>query len=472
MPRASDLSISYGSFLMGGSSPYRVHGPHILEISNERLRITADVVVLASSQTELVERSQALELALRARQASLGIRIGEGTWTFPVGAGVLNSTASARKSGNPQIDRGLSRGYTVTLEGELPAGDRQGLRTLNVGIEYSDARQRTVSFSGLYTSLGAGALQQYESAFPREARGLLDLIDRQASWQLIGERATPDTFNHLCQFAQDWQEVLANQTEGRRLDSAIRNHRIRFTATNLFPGDARDDVGRLRYVQGTYECAVDVTETDDLSQVFEDKIRPHVVALFRDEFEPRRFAIEELSPSYELTGNRISASFRFLFQPRKGAQDVVELTQSVTIDEEAGDTYTPTHDGKRYSAYVDVGAGLRLRYWRRTVKVIGAETPKERIGASPKAGPAGLFGEVLPGITDRVDTGSERKIVPEGWNLVHNTSTAFHSFHGESDGEEEQLELSGLEEVVVERYVEAPDSGGGSGGPPTTRSGR
>lgn len=468
MPRASDLSISYGSFLMGGSTPYRIHGPHIFEISNERVRVTADIVVLATTLEQLAERAQTLENALRSRQASIGIRMGSVTWTFAAGSGVLNSTASARKSGNPEIDRGLSRGYTVTLEGELPAGDRSGLRSLSMGIEYSDARQRTVSFSGLYTSLGSGAWQQYQSAFPREARTLLDLVDRQASWQLVGERATPDTFNHLCQFAQDWQEVIANQTQGRRLDSAIRNHRIRFTGTNTFPGDARDDVSRLRYVQGSYECAVDVTETDDLQAVFEDKIRPHIVALFRDEFDPKRFAIEEISPSFELTGNRISATFRFLYQQRKGAEDIVELTQSVTIDEEAGDTYTPVHDGKRYAAYVDVGAALRLRYWRRTVKVLGAETPKERIGANPKAGPAGLFEQVLPGITDRVDTGSERKIVSEGWNLVHNTSTAFHSFHGSKDGDEEQLELSGLEEIVVERYVEAPDSGAGSGGPPTT----
>lgn len=468
MPRTSALSISYGGLTIGGSSPYRINGPHVFEIANERVRVTADVVVLANDQAQLAQRCQVLETAMRARQGSLGIALGSATWAFPSGSGLLNATASARKSGNPQIDRGVSRGYTITVEGELPAGDRRGLRSLSTSIDYTDARQRTVSMQGTYTSLGRGARAQYASSFESEARTILDSIDSSASWQLIGERVTPDTFDHFCTFAQDWQEVIANQTEGRRIDRAIRNHRVRFTQILSAPGDALEDVHRLRMAQGSYDCAVSVEEDQDLAGIFEDKIKPHLVALFRDEFDPKKFAIEELSPSFDYTANRVTGTIRFLYQGKESSSNVVELSMSLTVQEEAGNKYTPVHDGGIFSAFVDAGFGLRLRFWRRSCIVVGAETPKERIGAAPKAGPAGLFSKVLDGIPERLDTGSARKVQSEGWNLEQNTSTAFHRFSGAGIDGEEPMQLSGLEEIAMERYVEAPESSS-SGGPPTTR---
>lgn len=468
MPRTSALSIAYGGFTIGGSTPYRINGPHVFEVQNERVRVTADVVVLAEDLAELAERCQLLEAAMRRRQGSLAIRLGSAAWTFASGTSILNSFASARKSGNPLLDRGISRGYTVTVEGELPASDRQGLRSLATSIDYSDARQRTVSMQGVYTSLGRGAQAQYEAAFEAEARTILNAIDSSAAWQLVAERATPDTFDHTCQFVQDWQEVIADQTEGRRLDPAIRNHRIRYTQQIYSPGDAQEGIARLRNVLASYDCAVSIEEEQDLVEVFESRIRPHLISLFRDEFDPKAFAVEDLSPSFDFTSNRISVSCRFLYQAREGANDIVELSQSLTVAEEAGDKYTPVHDGTRFAAYVDAGFSSRLRYWRRSCIVFGAETPKERIGAAPKAGPAGLFGAVIDGIPERVDTGTERKVTAAGWNLHSNTSTAFHSWRGDPGGDEEQMQLSGLEEIVVERWVEAPETSS-SGGPPVTR---
>jgi len=468
MPRTSALRISYGGFQIGGSTPYRIHGPHIVEYSFEQVRLTAEVVVTANDHAELGERSAALELAFSRRFQSLQIQLGSFGWTFAGGASLLNSTASVRKSGNPETDRGVSRAYTVTVEGERPATDRGGLRRLSTSIEYADTRQRTVSFAGEYTSLGRGARAAYNSGFDREARTLLNLIDSSASWELVGERPSTDTADHVCTFVQDWREVIADTGNGRRLDDRIRNHRVRFSATSTFPGDAQEGIRRLQYVTGSYDCAVNLEETQDLADVFEETIKPHLVQLFRDEFNPTRFAVEEWTPSYDYTANRIAVSCRFIYQPREGSGDVVSLSIRVSIDEEAGDKYSPVHDGGRFSAVVDPGFSTRIRVWRRDVIVLGAETPKERIGAAPKAGPAGLFDKGLDGISDKVDTGSERKLVKSGWNLWHNTSEAYHDWRGDPEGDEEAMQLSGLSETVVERYVEEPSSSS-AGGPPTTR---
>jgi hypothetical protein len=227
-------------------------------------------------------------------------------------------------------------------------------------------------------------------------------------------------------------ELLANQSQGVLDNTSIRDHRIVFTDTSQHPGDSGPDVFRLRRVIAVYDCAADIDQTTDLQTLFTDTVRPHMVALFETEFSPNIFAVEDRRVSYDETAKRVSAQMTFLYQA-DGGSGVVEITTSVAFRESRNIDYTFLHDRGELSANADPGFAVVERVSNRTAVVIGAISPKRRLGGSVKS---------------------------SGWNIVASTSQSTPKFIGDPTVEE-QIQLTILTETVVERMT----SGGGAGGP-------
>lgn len=478
MGRKNAFSITYGSRLVGGSSnSYLLHGPYVLDKSFSTLRVVFDVIVVAGSYSGLQSASDTLETDFSKRDQSIVISLAGSTWTYTFGSSLLNSTASIQKSGNSDTDRGYSRGYTCVVEGELPAGDNDGLRDIEMNVDYESGRQRIVTMRGTYTPHGGSdAVAQYLSDFDNEATTLLDGVDNSATWELVDENYTQDRTKHLCNFVRQYVELLADQSQAGTDDSEIRDHRMHFSDISQHPGDSQESTYRLRRVTGSYECSIDIEETTDLYGVFEDKVKPHVTQLFQDNFVPSVFCVEDRRVSYDETAKRMSVSITFLYQPSAGG-DVLEVSQSLTYREQRTIDYTPLHHQDEYAAEVNVGWSVRERVWVRTVMVIGDETPKRRIGEDPTAGPAGLFEQAIAGESDELDSG-DRAEIKDGWNIISSQSQVTDRWTGDPD-EDQQIKVSVLTESVVERWNVAPERGtqsspgGGSrgrGGPVTRTS--
>lgn len=456
MAIANPFSITYAGQGFGGvSSSYQLHGPYVIEKSFRSMRLVFDVLIVAASHSALKGLSETLEDTFQKRDQSFAISLGGSTWTYQFGTDALNVMASCQKTGNRETDRGYSRAYTCTVQADLPADDKNGLRDLELHVAYSPARQRTVTMRGEYTATeGTKASAAYRSNFDGEASTWLNSISSSAKWELVEEEYNPDRLDHTARFSRTYVELLANQSQGTLDVANIRDHRVVFTDTTAHPGDSKQDVKRLRRVVGTYDCSVEVG-TGELKTVWTGTIKPHLKQLFSSNFDPSVFCIEDHNVSFDETRRRVSASIKFLFQP-SGGEKVVEVAQSVAYREARNIDYTFPHKGNEYAAYADPGWAVRERVWTRTAIVVGTETPKQRIGATAQGGDAGLISGSIGGITG-VDETNQAQVRSSGWNVVQNTSQVTQQWIG--DPAETQLQLAILTETVVERYNEAVTGG-------------
>lgn len=472
MSITNPLSITFGDQEVGGATAYQIHGPHSIDKSYGALRISFDVIVIGSDFEDLQERSTTIETAFRRRLThgeTLVIDADGTAVTYTAGTTLLGVTSSLAKAANPATDRGFSRAYTVTIEGQLPADATEdgGLRDIEVQTSFSPSRQKTVTMRGVYTATAAGtALERYTDAFDAKASGYLTLIDAAATWELVGEtysldRAVDDggePIPDLLNFTRQYVQLLVNQTTDDLDDLQIRDHRITFSDVSSYPGDGAENLMRLQRVNAVFDCGVDIDETTDLQTVFREKVKPYLISLFNTEFSPQAFGIEEERPSYDESGKRMSVSMVFVYQPN-GAAFVVEVAQSLTARDTRTIDYTPVHKGGELDAYADLGWATRERIWTRTVITVGETPPSNRFPDSEESGPGvasdgGVpFTGVIGGIEGPDRRGSGRSL-RSGWNTVASTSQVTPSWIGKPGTE--QILIYTLNESVIERYHRAP----------------
>lgn len=450
MALTNPFSITYAGQQVGGASDtYLLHGPYVIDKSFATLRVVFDVVVTSSSYAALKSAATTLENAFSKRDQSFSIDLDGSTWTYTFGEDILNSSASLAKSGDPETDRGYSRAYTCVIEGELPAEDQDGLRSLEVAVDYEVSRRKIITMGGTYTAVSVDsnsrtAAEQYLLDFDTEAATILAAIDSSATFELVDENYVRDRVNHTCNFSRQYAQLLTNQSQGTLDDTSIKDHEITFTDASQHPGDSREGVYRLRRVIGAYSCTLDVEVTTDLQSTYTSKIKPLIDATFQSNFSPVAYAVEDTRITYDETSKRLSATIQYLYQ-KAGGDDVVEVSQSIAFREARNIDYTPVHSQGEFSQYADVGWSVRERISTRTVLVIGDEKPKRRLGVTKtEKGPAGDFETISAG----------PNVQKAGWNIVQNTSQVSDQWLGDPD--ETQLKLSLLTETVVERWNELP----------------
>lgn len=280
-------------------------------------------------------------------------------------------------------------------------------------------------------------------------------MDENFTFDREGSSGSPSP--HLLSFARQYVQLIADQTTGIRDDESISDHRVTFTDLSQFPGDGRENVERLRRVVGSFDCAINVEQTDDPLSVYNSSVKSYLTETFRENFSPLVFAVEEERVSFDATTNRLSVSTQFVYQKEGGSDAaVVEIAQSVAYREQRTIDYTPVHSGGAYAAEADVGWATLERVWSRTVIVIGEETPKKRLIEQAEDGLSGKFSDPIAGIAgpDSYDT---TKVV-DGWNVVASTSQLTPSWIGDASNGE-RIAMSTLSETVIERYHEKPTRG-------------
>lgn len=488
MPAANIFSISYGGVTIGGASAdYQLHNPYVVEKDYASFRLVFAAVVSAPDHATLQSRSDFLESTFRRRLTYgdvLDINLNGNSWTYRVGQTLLHVTASCTKSGDPASDKSFSRLYTITINAELPADNVNdaGLRSIEVLADNSPSNQTTVTVRGVYTATtGGDAVSNYAASADADIARYLTVIDNTAIFELVKEEHTRDRertagttpYTHVCNFTRQYVQLLAPQNTALGTnfnDPAIKDHAIRFTQVGSFSGDAVHNLDRLYRITGTYDCAVDSNVGTDLQDVYEVKVRPTIMDLFRQEFSPKVYCIEDFSAGYDETTKRISAKFTLLYQAAGGAP-TVEVGYSVAYRESRNITYTYTHQADELSAYADIGQMTLERIFTRRVVVVGLETPKLRLSEDPFAGDAGLFKDTVtdePGPDNRPGT----VINTSGWNMTSQTSEAVPKFIGFPGSATGQLQVTELTEQTVERFHRAPQrtltgSGGRQRGPTT-----
>ena len=492
MDITNPFSITYGDREVGGSTEYQLLGPYVIEKSYDQIRLVFDVIVVGTTYADLQDLADNLETDFRKRLSAgdqLRIDLDGNAWTYTVGQTILKCTSSIVKSGSNETDRGFSRAYTVTVQGELPADDAAdgGLRDLEVNVDMSGSRQKTVTMRGVYTATSQGtALERYENSFDAKAASYLTLIKPGATFELVAEsynmdreQGTSEPESHVLSFTRQYTELLFNQALGIRDDVQIRDHRVTFTDLNSYPGDSLENIYRLHRVIASFDCSVDIDETTDAQAVFLDKVRPNILQTFQEQFDPQVFGVEDQRVTYDETSKRMSAVMQFIHQPA-GASEIVEISESVTYRENRTIDYTPVHDADELAFYADTGWAQLERIWTRTIVKMGEESPQARITGGTGGSGATSFSNRLAGIAApdarsmEVSAGASSggggsiSSSSDGWTMVSNTSQMTPSYIGMPG--DVQIQLSTISETIVERFHRSP-GGGGSPGFPRWRGG-
>lgn len=485
MAITNPLSITWRGTVVGGSTSYAINGPYVMEKAYDRFLMVFDIVISEDSYANLKTKVDVIEDTFSKRLGAgetLVIDLDGNTWTYTTGQTIFNAEATVTKSGNPDIDRGYARQYTVKIEGELPEDSGGGLREFQVLTSFDISRRRTVTMGGQYfASTGQDATTRYLASFNSVATTYLNFVDSSASWEMVEEGFTIDRNPgddglpkpHTCNFSRQYSEIIANQTLGDKDDSQIVDHRITFTDMSVFPVDSREDSQRLRRVAATYECGVQVDQTTDLSTVYEDKIKPLLRQEFTSNYQPQQFVVEDRRVTLDSTNNRISVTVQFVYQGSE-AGTLVEVAESVMVRENRTIDYTYLHGKDEFGAIADVGFGQLERVWSRTAIAIGNEAPAYRISPSSASGGGAGTQEIGPwthstaGISGP-DSGSQGAVQEEGWNIVSSTSQVTPQWMGHSD--DQRIELSVLSETVVQRWTQKPAVGTSSPSGPITPGG-
>ncbi len=92
---------------MGGSTGFLLHGPYVINKSQERLNLQFVVVITRDSYAALKAASQTIEDTFRKRDQNLTISLGGATFTYTNGNEFLNSTSEVVKTGDIESDRGF-----------------------------------------------------------------------------------------------------------------------------------------------------------------------------------------------------------------------------------------------------------------------------------------------------------------------------------------------------------------------------
>jgi hypothetical protein len=499
MAKTNPFRITFGDRQVGGSTVYQLFGPYVFDKSFTNLRLVFDVLVTADDIATLKTRAANLETDFSKRLThaqTLIISLDGNDWTYTMGSTLLNAEASISKTGNEETDRGLSRMYTVTIEAELPADDN-GLRDIQVQVEYEPSRRKVVTMIGTYTAdSDANAKGNYDTNFDTEATNYLTAIDASATWELVSENhsmdrqmdSDDDPYSHICEFQRQYVELLYPQ--GTDTDNTyIRDHRVIFNNMSQHPGDATEGTYRLQRVVATYDCSVDVEQSTDLPSVFDSVVKPNLKSAFIAEFTPTVYAVEEQRVSYDETNNRISAMMQFIFQPAGGGT-ILEGSASLTYRENRALDYTPVHLENELSFHVDAGWLTMERIYERTFVYLGSASPQYRlnspsaggsIGSSRPGGSQGIRGAIGSSVNNTALSGggrygsndngvdnfpktSETKPVKSGgWNTIANQSRAETMWVGDPD--ETQIEVTVVTESLLQRYTVEPTGAGGIGGP-------
>ena len=467
------IEITYGVITVGGeSAEFQLHGPYGYEKSPHALRVTFDVIVIGDPEStdpisDFYDNCILIEDGFAARDKSLTIVVDKDdtdvSYAYVAGSSFLNSVGSVTKIADPDTDRGLSRGYTVTIEAQVPTDDA-GLRELEVTDLQDPSRRHSVTMRGIYATSGARAA--YASNRDSEDPAILAAISGDYAWELVDESSSADRKDLVCTFSRTYEQLLMDQSVGLADNTNIRDHRVVFSEHTPAPGDAKKDIHRLRTVTASYDCSLDIDVVDFSSsnkgaqrKIYEGVMRELLMQAFVENFNPIIFTIEDQHVAYDETNARVSASITILYQKEKG-EEVIELSESVSIRELRTIDYTPVFTGGEYDQVAAAGFALRERIATRTAVVIGTTLPRQRIGTGHT--PAGKSEGEISGLESR----GAFVTATTGWNLISNLSQVtprLIGIPGIDFDSYEQIEVSVLDETVVERYHKTPRGSTGSG---------
>lgn len=466
---ARELSIQYGTYVVGGAQTDRVLERWYVDDAGYETGVVEFTFMLrgASQWTEAEFNSalSAAESAFNTPHQALTITQGSETlksWSHSSNTG-FNARATIQKSGGPG-DTGRSRRYKVRIEFDLPASpsSSSGRRVTRgaVNVSYSPSRRRTVTITPQYTALSSNsARDQYEGAIAAYATSVLNALG--GSYKILEEPTTQaDDPNKLIDITRTYEEVIFTNVGSS--DADVRGEKLEISRARTAPGDTPvggTTVERLVTLTATYTAWIDKEQSTNLVSKWK-ALFPKIVTRMRTILAGGSIAIIEATPRYDDTENRIDAT---VVAVGSAVGDVIRYTETVSDPKTTGIQAIHAWDGGRYSRYTFQGGGT----WQRKVTQVYETLGSSRLSfnRSLLSPPAGMKSFELS------DEPTVKKL-RRGFgsytlDTVEVTRTITVEFYTEPEVSTGGTQETGVMETTGDEFIDgiiAQTSGGGSGG--------
>lgn len=370
------LAFTYAGLTIGngGSDDYHLTGHYRFIRDYERATLTFEVVVQNDDPDLFLAAEAALVSAFSMPDQTLDVVLGASTrLSFSPAANTgFNTRASARKMAGPD-DTARSARYECTVTAELPASlaGRAGRRTSTVNVATSPSGRRTVTISGTYTALGnRAAREQFAAEVDAYCNGVLSGLG--GTWELAGTpQAEADDQDKVIRFQRVYREILYPQAQGKTDHAAIIDPQVTFRLTRS-SGEFTQELGTaqpLLELQATYSASVSFDETTDLRTLYEQTIRPYIVAEAARVTGAGAVVVVSESPEYDPGENTVRASLSLMADPGS-AFFLARTSVSDSIDK--GFIFKPVYNGNPWARDKYRGHGSWVRTLTRTTVARGS----------------------------------------------------------------------------------------------------
>ena len=319
------LKITYGSHTYSGtvgssaltfleSHTFRL-GPDDFEVGFEFVLVTPVATTLIAAMDTFQTDSTAVELNLRTHWQDFKLE------AVDPATGTVRSTpilelkhsdnsgleieAEVDKLGGPR-DTSLSRHYSVTIRGGLPATSG-GRQRFAYELEYSPSRKPDLIVTGIYTAVSGPtqARAQYLSAIDARVSTITTALG--GAWELVEEKQGPISDNdQTAEFTRRYRQVKYNQSSGVLNHAGIVDPTMTFSREKQGAEGSRDE-RKLAIISGQYTSAIDFDVVTDLQGLWTGTIKPWILTNLRDFADTTNIAVITLKPTFDPVENRLDA---------------------------------------------------------------------------------------------------------------------------------------------------------------------
>jgi hypothetical protein len=378
------LQVTYAGLTIGGTSGRHIDRYTINDDSYERgsfecVFVTKECITSAAFSAECI----AIETALRTPRGTLAVTDN----ALPLvslshsGNTGLDGIATCTKLGE-EGDTGLSRRYRFRYECGRPADNTStgGRRTGTIDVQYSPARRRRVTVSGVYTALGGSASRaQYLSQIDSYGASVVASLGI-TSYQIGEEPVTNcnDT-DKVINFTRVYDELIF--TPGVFADTSVIRAELDLSKERVGPGDT-PTADRLAVVSARFRCWVNKDVTTDLVSKY-SSVRSTVLNQIRGALSLGQICLISDKPAYNWTDNIITADIT-VYGVWKGG--LLEHRETNEYSQELNPLLMPVWNGDPLAYYVVPGPQRLIRTETIVKRTAGASSGGGFSGSSAGGG--------------------------------------------------------------------------------------
>lgn len=375
MAKGSTCTITYGSYVVGGATAVaQLDGPWAVTSTPEAIAVSfrAAVYDTANGFAQLNTNVTAFLAAFREIRQNISIAaLGETLLSLSHSLGTGYDSA-------PEVTLVENYGYCSVFDVRIIFGrpadytSLSGRRSSTIEVDYTDAKRKKVTISGVYTTIGSGgAVAKYESAIDAYASSVLSGIG--GNYNLESEDTEYNETDKELSFTRIYIQRFPDNAH-----ASITTQEFSFGLAEEAPGDSDtlngETTQRLTTWKAVYYASVNSTVSTEtgLKSLWSGTILPWIVNQVTQYSGDPVYVFESVA-DLDVTGNRISANVTLKGLTQSGPVEW-SVSKKTTID--PGNTLLPIHAKEAFAKYDYDGPAKYMLTWKEGGLWVGDRPPE------------------------------------------------------------------------------------------------